>query len=336
LEYRTLGRNGPKVSAIGFGCWEMGGSGYGSTDEQEVARAVDRAIDIGVTMFDTAPVYGFGDSEVALGRALGKRRDEVVLLTKGGQTWDPVTKTRKADSRYSELKGGLEESLRRLGTDHVDVYLIHWSDPETPIEESSKALTDMIAEGKTRYVGVCNHAEYELREAAKHAPIVTDQVGYNMFDRRWEREIFPTARELGLGIMAYGPMAHGLLTGAFQRGQTFEPGDWRRGGVLFGQRLLGPNLSANLDVVDELRAIAGELGTTLPRLALAWVLRDPVVSVALSGCRTVAEIEENVKAVEVKIPDQAQARIEAALQKVVGRTETVPGRHRAPPALVTA
>jgi aryl-alcohol dehydrogenase-like predicted oxidoreductase len=324
------------VSAIGFGCWEMGGSGYGSTDEAEVARAVNRAIDLGVTLFDTAPVYGFGESEEALGRALGKRRGEVVLVSKGGQTWDPVTTTRKADARYSQLKGGLEDSLRRLGTDHLDLFLIHWPDPETPIEESMKALNDMVAEGKTRYVGVCNHASHELRECAKHAPMVTNQVGYNMFDRRWESEMFPTARELGLNVMAYGPMAHGLLTGAFRRDQTFEPGDWRRSGMLFGQRLLGPNLAANLDVVDELRGLAEGLGTTLPRLALAWVIRDPIVAVALSGCRTVAEIEENVRAVEVKIPRDVLARVDAALDRVVGRSETVPGRHRAPPALVAA
>jgi aryl-alcohol dehydrogenase-like predicted oxidoreductase len=333
VQYRPLGKSDLQVSAIGFGCWEMG-SGYGHTDQAEVARAVNRAIDLGVTLFDTAPVYGFGQSEEALGRALGRRRDQVVLVSKGGQTWDPVTRTRKADSRRSELMSGLDDSLRRLGTDHLDLYLIHWSDPETPLEESGRALTDMIAAGKTRYVGVCNHAEYELRQAVGHAPIVANQVGYNMFDRRWEREVFRAARELGIGIMAYGPMAHGLLSGAFQRGQTFEPGDWRGGGVIFGQRLLGPNLDQNLDVVDELKAIAGELGTTLPRLALAWVLRDRVVSVALSGCRTVAEVEENVRAVEVRIPDGALARVEAALGRVAGRSQSVPGRHRAPPHLV--
>jgi aryl-alcohol dehydrogenase-like predicted oxidoreductase len=336
MEYRRLGRSGPEVSAIGFGCWEMGGSGYGVTDEAEVARAVHRAIDLGVTLFDTAPVYAFGGSEEALGRALGKRRNEIVLVSKGGQTWDPVTTTRKSDARYSQLKGGLEDTLRRLGTDHLDLYLIHWPDPETPIEESMKALNDMVAEGKARYVGVCNHASYELRECAKHAPVVTNQVGYNMFDRRWENEMFPTARELGVNVMAYGPMAHGLLTGAFTRDQVFEPGDWRRSGMLFGQRLLGPNLAANLDVVDELRGLAEELGTTLPRLALAWVLRDPIVAVALSGCRTVGEIEENVKAVEVKIPRDALTRVDAALDKVVGRSDVIPARHRPAPALVTA
>jgi len=336
VEYRTLGRSDLKVSAIGFGCWEMGGSHYGSTDEAEVTRAVHRAIDLGVTLFDTAPVYGFGGSEEALGRALGTRRNEVVLVSKGGQTWDPVTTTRKADARYSELKRGLEDSLRRLGTDHLDLFLIHWPDPETPIEESARALTEMIDEGKTRYVGVCNHSAYELSEMAKHAPIVTNQVGYNMFDRRWEKEMFPTARELGLNVMAYGPMAHGLLTGAFRRDQVFEPGDWRRSGVLFGQRLLGPNLAANLDVVDELRGLAEGIGTTLPRMALAWVLRDPIVAVALSGCRTVAEVEENVRAVEVTIPFDVLARVDAALGKVVGRSDVIPARHRTPPALVSA
>ncbi len=334
MEYRNLGKDGPKVSAIGFGCWEIGGQHYGGTDDAEVTRAIHRAIDLGVTLFDTAPNYGFGGSEIVLGKALGARRKDVVLVSKTCIDWDPVTRTTKYDGRYSTVKRLNEESLRRLGTDHLDLLLVHWPDPETPIEETMRALNDLLKEGKTRYVGVSNYTSYELREATKHAPIVANQVGYNLFDRRWEREMFPTARELGVGVMAYGPMAHGLLTGTFRADQQFGPEDWRRRGVIFGQTLFGPNLPQNVRVVEQLKGVAAELGTTLPRLALAWVLRNPAVTVALSGCRTVAEIEENVQALDVRIPNDALARIDEVMKGAAGQVDQVPGRHHQPPVAV--
>lgn len=331
MEYRTMGKSDLTISAIGFGCWEMGGPHYGGTDEAEVTAAIHRAIDLGVTLFDTAPNYGFGGSEEVLGRALGARRKDIVLVSKTAISWDPVTFTQKFDSRYSIVKRINEESLRRLGTDHLDLLLIHWPDPETPIDETMRALTELQQEGKTRYVGVSNYSSYELGYAKKLAPLCANQVGYNMFDRRWEREMMPTARELGVGIMAYGPMAHGLLTGSFTKDTTFDPQDWRHGGFLFGQRLFGPNLARNVEVVDQLKRVAAELGTSLPRLSLAWVLRNPAVSVALSGCRKTSEIEENVRALEVKLTDDALAEIDRILQGAAGQVDAIPGRHHQPP-----
>jgi aryl-alcohol dehydrogenase-like predicted oxidoreductase len=152
-----------------------------------------------------------------------------------------------------------------------------------------------------------------------------------MFDRRWEREMFQTAQEIGVGVMAYGPMAHGLLTGTLPRENTFDEKDWRRNGFLFGQRLFGPNLGTNLDVVDKLAGVAADLGTTLPRLALAWVLRSPAVSVALSGCRSPREIEENVEALDVQLPESALVEIDAIMAASAGQTDVVPGRHHLPP-----
>jgi len=329
MKYQKIGKTGPEVSRIGFGCWALGGdSHYGKVDDTEADRAIHRAIDLGVTLFDTAPVYGFGASEGFLGRSLGKQREDIVLLTKGGHTWDPVTTTRKPDARYSSLKQGLDDSLRRLGTDYVDIFLLHWPDPGTPAEETMRALNEMVSEGKIRHIGVCNHDGYELREAAQFAPIIANEVGYNMLDRRWEAEMFPAARDIGASIIAYGAMGHGLLTGTFQRDQTLEPGDWRESGWIFGQQLLGPNLSANLDVVDELMLVAESIDTTLPRMALAWVLRDPLVAVALAGVRASNEIEENVKAVDIELPADVLAKIDAALDRVVGRSEVVPGARR--------
>jgi myo-inositol catabolism protein IolS len=330
VQYRKLGNTGLSVSAIGFGCWEMGNPDYGSSDDNEMIAAVNRAIDLGVTLFDTAPNYGFGGSEEVLGRALGARRKNVVLVSKVGITWDPVTLTVKFDGRYSTLKRINEESLRRLGTDHLDLVLMHWPDPETPIEETMRALVELRAAGKALHVGVSNFSAFELGEARRHAPVCANEVGYNLFDRRWEHEMFPTAQELDIGIMAYGPMAHGLLTGTLPRKNAFDERDWRRHGNIFGQRLFGPNLDQNLDVVDKLLTVADRIGTSLPLLALAWVLRNPAVSVALAGCRTPREIEENVRALDVTLDPPTLTEIDQIMAGAAGRTDVVPGRHHTP------
>src|SRR3984893_16503043 len=279
----------------------MGNPEYGSSNDAEMIAAVHRAIDLGVTLFDTAPNYGFGGSEEVLGRALGARRKDIVLVSKVGITWDPVTHTTKFDGRYSTIKRINDESLRRLGTDHLDLVLMHWPDPETPIAETMGALEELRTEGKALHVGVSNFSAYELREARKHAPICANEVGYNMFDRRWEHEMFPTADELGIGIMAYGPMAHGLLTGTVPRENAFDERDWRRQCNIFCQGLFGSNLQETLDVADNLLTVADRIGTSLPLLALAWVLRNPTVSVALSGCRRPREIEENLRALHAHL-----------------------------------
>src|ERR1700687_3554493 len=204
VQFRDLGNTGLSVSAIGVGCWEMGEAGYGRRDDDEMIAAVHRAIDLGVTLFDTAPNYGFGGSEKVLGRALGTRRKDIILVSKVGITWDPVTFTAKFDGRYSTIKRINEESLQRLGTEYLDLVLMHWPDPETPIEETMRALAELRAEGKARHVGVSNFSAYELREAQRYAPVCANEVGYNLYDRRWEHEMFPMAQELGIGIMAYG------------------------------------------------------------------------------------------------------------------------------------
>ena len=333
MQQRKLGNTGLSVSAIGFGCWEMGNPEYGSSNDNEMIAAVHRAIDLGVTLFDTAPNYGFGGSEEVLGRALGARRKDIILVSKVGITWDPVTYTTKFDGRYSTIKRINEESLRRLGTDYLDLVLMHWPDPETLIEETMRALEELRTSGKALHVGVSNFSAYELRVAQQFAPICANEVGYNLFDRRWEHEMFPTAQELGIGIMAYGPMAHGLLTGTLPRQNTFDERDWRRHGNIFGQRLFGPNLSTNLDVVDKLLTVADRIGTSLPLLALAWVLRNPAVSVALAGCRSPREIEENVRALDVALDASTLAEIDEVMKGAAGQTDVVPGRHHAPAAV---
>lgn len=323
MKYRTMGDSDLEVSVIGFGAWEVGGS-YGAFDEREFSDAVQRALDLGVTLFDTALAYGAGQSEALLGRALGSRRDRAIVVTKGGLPTRPDSK-RPADGRYASIMQDIDVSLRALGMDYVDLYLQHWPDKDTPIEESMRALTDIQQAGKARYVGVSNYHPNDLRTAREHAPIVTNQVGYNLFDRRWEQQMFPTARELGVGIMAYGPMAHGLLTGAFTRETTFEDNDWRRRGLIFGQALFTPeHFPRNVEVVEGLQGIARDLGVGLAPMAIAWVLRDPLVAVALSGTRRPQEIEENVKAVDVQFSDDVLRRIDECLAGAAGQTQDLP------------
>lgn len=323
MQYRRMGDSDLEVSAIGFGAWEIGGS-YGSFDEGEVIAAVGRALDLGVTLFDTALAYGAGRSEELLGRALSRRRQEAIVVTKCGLGTRPDSH-RPTDGRYQSLMQDIDDSLRALKLDHVDLLLQHWPDPKVPIAESMQALVDIQKAGKARYLGVSNYHPQMLREAKRYAPIITNQVGYNLFDRRWERQMFATARELGIGVMAYGPMAHGLLTGAFTRETAFEENDWRRRGVIFGQSLFTPeHFPRNVAVVEQLQEVARRLGVGLAPLAIAWVLRDPLVAVALSGTRRPQEIEENVKALEVPLIPDVIARIDDIMQGAAGQVEALP------------
>jgi aryl-alcohol dehydrogenase-like predicted oxidoreductase len=323
MQYRMMGASDLKTSAIGFGCWEIGGN-YGHFVEQEAIAAIRRAIDLGVTLFDTARGYGWGQSEELLARALGPRRKEVLVVTKGALVPRAGQRPRR-DARYQSLIDDCEDSLRFLKTDYLDLFLVHWPDPATPIEESMRALDDLIAAGKARYVGVSNYHPADLRRCRAHAPIVTNQVGYNLFDRRWERQMFPTAKQLGIGIMAYGPLAHGLLTGSFGPTTRFDENDWRARGVLFGQALFqGENFQTNLDVVEQLKRLAADKGSSLPRLALAWVLANPQVAVALTGARQPAEIEDNVAALSITLTAAELAEIDRIMQGAAGQVDELP------------
>ena len=324
MEYRALGKSALHVSAVGFGCWEMAGEVYGHIDQDEVIRAVHRALDLGVTLFDTSPGYGSGRSEETLGRALRGHRTEAVITTKCGQYWSPEHGWYRDSSRATIFRS-IDDSLRRLQTEYVDLLLIHWPDTTHSFAEAMGALNDVVRAGKARYVGVSNFRSDQLRACAALAPLVVNQVGYNLFDRRWEREMFPTARSLGIGIMAYGPLAHGLLTGTFSAETVFEPSDWRALGDVFGQPLFRPdNFAQNLRVVEQLKELARTIGTTLPRLALAWVLRHPQVGSALCGTRRPEELEENVAALDVHLSEVILQEIEAIMSGAAGQTDQVP------------
>jgi aryl-alcohol dehydrogenase-like predicted oxidoreductase len=299
MEYRQFGRTDLKVSAIGFGCWEIGGT-YGRIDEGEFRRAVARAIDGGMTCFDTAEAYGMGVSEEALARALGLRRNDVVLATKFGVGYEEMPNRR--DSSRVRVLTSIDKSLQRLRTDHVDIYLVHWPDPNTPLDETMAALDDVVRQGKVRYVGVSNFRLPQIEEAMRTRRIDVVQYAWNMFDRRMQTEIFPYCAAQEIGVMAYGSLAYGMLSGTFHPGMSFDENDWRSRGGMVGnlnlfRTLFGPeHFPRNLAAVEDLKRLAAKHGKTLPQFALRWTLSNPVVGTALVGLRTPAEVSENLGA----------------------------------------
>jgi aryl-alcohol dehydrogenase-like predicted oxidoreductase len=318
MEYRRFGRTGLQVSAIGFGCWEIGGT-YGRIDEGEFRRAVAQAIDSGITCFDTAEAYGMGASEEALARALGGRRNNVVIATKFGVGYEDMPNRR--DSSRARVLASIDKSLQRLKTDHVDIYLVHWPDPLTPLEETMAALDDIVRQGKTRTIGVSNFRLTQIEEAMRLRRVDVVQYAWNMFDRRMQAEIFPYCAAQEIAVMAYGSLAYGILSGTFHAGMRFEESDWRSKGGMLGsinlfRTLFGPeHFPRNLAAVEELKRLAAKYGKTLPQFALRWTLSNPVVGTALVGFRSQAEVSENLGALGWEIGQADMAEIDAILAR---------------------
>lgn len=324
MEVREFGGSGIAVGTVGLGTWPIGGARYGGRDDQAAITAIQASVDAGVTLFDSAPSYGNGNAEALLGRALEGRRHDVVVITKGGLVWDEHSSVSGRNSRPDYLAACLDDSLKRLRTDYVDLFLIHWPDLDTPLAETMGGLEALVASGKTKAIGVSNFSAAQLREsdaALTSTKLATNQISYNLFDRRWSSDTFATCRELNIGVMAYGPLAHGLLAGAFSRETVFAEDDWRRSGSIFGQPLLAPgNFEQNLSVVDRLGEIAASIGLSMVQLAIAWVLHDPVVTAALVGARSADEIETAVPASGVTLSPEVLASIDEAMVGSAGMT----------------
>lgn len=321
MEYRRFKNSDLETSVIGLGGWPMGRGMYGSFDENEVIKAVHKALDLGVTLFDTAQAYGWGAGEEIMGRALKGKRHDCIIVTKGGLRWDPDNPSWEIENDSSKefLNKMLEGSLRRLQTDYIDLFLIHWPDTSRPFSEPMGVLAKWKEEGKIRYGGVSNFSVAQMEESLKTFPIICNQVGYNLFDRRPEEEIFPFCREQGLGIMAYGSLCFGLLTGTMTADTKFEENDWRRNSRtvedLLGFPIFeGEHFVHSLEIVERLKKIAASQSKSIAQLAVAWVLSDPAVTVALTGTRKPSEIEENAGAGDWKLTGEVKAEIEQALE----------------------
>ena len=316
MEQRRLGNTDLVCSAIGFGTWEMGShpnsfSKYGHIDPDEAATAVNAAVDRGVTLFDTAAIYGAGVSEELLARALGPRRKDVIIVTKLGFDIADSGEVRGKHSGRSVLIPQMDRSLQRLRTDYVDLLLLHWHDHETPFAETMGALMALKAAGKCRQIGVCNLTLPQLLECEQYAELAAFQTGYHMYDRRVEREILPHCLAKGIGFMSYGTLGFGLLTGAFTPETRFVDWDWRSRGMAFGLPLFQPEQFAReLAVVERLREFAARSGHTVAQLAIAWALGHPAVWVSLVGIRRLSELEENVAAADWRLTADERAELD--------------------------
>jgi aryl-alcohol dehydrogenase-like predicted oxidoreductase len=323
MRYRPFGRTGLQVSVVGFGCWPMAGDRYGAIEDGEAVKAIHRALELGVNCIDTAPAYGTGHSEEVVARALEGRRKDVILVTKCGvRVAPPGQPSPVRDSSRANILRELDASLKRLRTDWVDVLLIHWPDATTPFPETMRALDEVVASGRVRFVGVSNFTGAMLEECMRTRRVDVEQVGYHMLDRRQEAETFPLCEAHGIGVMGYGSLGHGLLTGAFTGATAFDPArDWRGHGVAFGQPIFrGENFRANLAVVEQLRReVAEPRGVPLSQIALAWVLGHPAVSTALVGARTPAEVAANDAGAELQLRAVERATIDRILAGVAGR-----------------
>jgi aryl-alcohol dehydrogenase-like predicted oxidoreductase len=311
----TLGGSGLEVSPIAFGAWQLSGA-WGQFDEAEAIQAVRFAHERGVNFFDTAQAYGFGESERVLGRALrddlDHRRDEVVIATKGGVRVAQDGR-RVRDSSPQWLRDGVEQSLEALGVDYIDLYQVHWPDAETPFAQTGEALQQMVDAGKIRHVGVSNFGAGQIEELSRTRPVETLQPPYAMLRREIEADVLPYCAEHDIGVLVYGPLAHGLLTGTLSADHEFADGDWR--GRL--PEFRGADLARNVAVVQELQRFAAERGHTVSQLAIAWTLAHPAVHVAIVGSRSPAHIEESLGALELTLTDDDLAEIDGILEGAV-------------------
>ena len=317
MEQRQFGSSGLTASAIGFGTWEMSTTMYGHIDVGAASRAVNAAIDRGITLFDTAEVYGPYHSEELLAAALGARRNEIVLVTKVGFEYDDRPQVVGVNAAREHIIERTEGCLRRLQTDVIDLMLIHWPDHDTPLEETIEGLERLKQDGKIRHYGVSNFNIDMMQECQRYGSIAANQVGYHMFDRRMEHRVLPWCLANGVGYMAYGSLAFGLLTGAFQPDHSFEEGDWRRAGTAFNLPLFErEEFIKEVEVTRRLAELADGYGKSAAQLAIAWVLDHPAVSCALVGMRNERELEENVAAADWKLNDEIRNGVNAIFEDV--------------------
>ncbi len=314
MQYTQLGERGPRVSRIAFGNWSAGGD-WGHVDRDAAIAATREALDLGITLFDTARAYGFGAAEQLLGEALRPEiqsaRETIVIATKGGIRKDGGDTVR--DSSPAGLRRDLEASLGFLGTDYVDIYQVHWPDPATPITTTAETLDGFVREGLVRFVGVSNYDPAQMTTFQQVRRIDTLQPPYHLFRRDIEQTILPFAREHGIGVLVYGPLAHGLLSGRMTTDTTFATDDWRSSSDLF----TGEAFRRNLAVVRDLTDFAARHDATVAQLAIAWTLANPAVDVAIVGARSPEQIRQTVPGADLRLSPQDMAQVESILRPEV-------------------
>lgn len=312
MEYRKLGHSDLEVSAITFGAWAAGGWMWGSTDRNEAIEAIKASYDVGVTSIDTAPIYGQGESEEIVGEAIkGISRDKVQILTKFGMRWDLA----KGDFGFNSFKNNgdaidvykyagkesiiyeCEQSLKRLGTEYIDLYQIHWPDSTTPIDETFEAVSKLIEQGKVRFAGVCNYDAQQMAEAEKTLKLVSNQIPFSMVNRGIEDETVPYCIENNKSILAYSPLERGLLTGKITSDYKFQDGDHRANLPHFQPEFI----QKTNQLLDKIKPIADEHNASLGQLVLRWTIERPGITIALAGARNAEQAVQNAKAIDFKL-----------------------------------
>ncbi|HEA21786.1 hypothetical protein LCGC14_0745690 [marine sediment metagenome] len=327
MEYRTLGNTNLKISTITFGAWAAGGWMWGGSDSNKAIKAIRDAHENGVTSIDTAPIYGMGASEEIVRKAIKDiPRDKVQLLTKFGMRWDLSKGTFYFQSKDNDgkevdiykyagkesVKLEVENSLKRLGTDYIDLYQIHWPDVTTPIQETFEAVAELIQEGKVLHAGVCNYNVEQMKEAEKYVNVVSNQVPFSMVNRDIEKEVVPYCQKHGKSILAYSPMERGLLTGKMQSGQQFEKGDHRAENPYFTDE----SISKTNSFLEKIRPLAEEKDATLAQLVLKWTIERPGITIALAGARNSEQSVQNAAAADVKLSSKEIDFINGELDKI--------------------
>jgi aryl-alcohol dehydrogenase-like predicted oxidoreductase len=292
-----------KLSSLGLGCLQLGGHGWGNVSEAEMVKAIHKAIDSGVTFFDTAPIYGLGRSEEVLGKTLGAKRKNVIIATKVGLVWrKDKTFAKFTDSSPANINREIDMSLRRLNTDYIDLYQIHWPDPNTPIEDTLFAMEKLKQSGKIRCIGCCNFSLELLKESLKYDGVKTLQVPYSLIERRVEQDLLPFCKEYGIGVLAYSPLARGLLTGKYDRNIEFGPDDNRSRSE--DEYFHGEAFLKNLEIVEKVKVIAKRLNKTPAQIALRWLLKNPCVTAAIFGAKNALQVEENIVSSDFILPQE--------------------------------
>jgi aryl-alcohol dehydrogenase-like predicted oxidoreductase len=327
MKYRKLENTELLLSEVTFGAWAAGGWMWGGTERKDAINAIRVSYSMGVTSIDTAPIYGQGTSEEIVGEAIrGIPRDRVQILTKYGMRWD----LKKGDFAFSSKKNSgenidiykyagkesiikeCEDSLRRLGTDYIDLYQIHWPDSTTPIEESMEAVSRLIEQGKVRYAGVCNYNAAQMAEAEKYITLASDQVPYSMVNRGIETELIPYCLRSNKSILAYSPLERGLLTGKIRPGHAFAPGDHRKDVSFFKEE----NLQRTDGFLELLKPLAAEKHLTLGQLVILWTLEQPGITITLVGARNSEQAIENAKAIDSSLSNEEIVTITDYLEQL--------------------
>jgi len=314
--YKQVSQVDTPISAIGIGCWNFGGD-WDSSNEQNSINIVHAAIDVGINLFDVAPVYGFGASETILGKALKGKRDKVMIASKAGILWDDKRETRFNLTKASILKE-IDESLARLGTDYIDIYQMHWPDPSTPLSETAEALNEIRATGKIRYVGLSNFSQDDVAKMMEMTSVESQQGLYNMLERnpesyhgiplayRSEDEVLPAVEKWGQAYLAYSPLFQGLLAGKFLNGVDFSKSDIRNSNPKFD----GGNFERYVDAARKINQVAVDIDKPMQQLSLNWLRQKPAVTCIIAGVSSLKQLDANVGSCDWDIDDETMGRLD--------------------------